>query len=151
MRSDADVGSWFATRREVGSLFIRLAVGTRLIYGTADNVFSRERMAEFEAFLGHHGTPFPAIGAHLSVYVQFVCGILLLVGLWTRTAGALTAVNFIAALIIAHRATGFLETWPALMMLAAGVFFLFNGPGSPSVDEWLTRRPSETVRRGHLS
>lgn len=131
---------WFARRRELGALFIRLAVGARLIYGTADNVFSAERMAEFEAFLALHGTPFPAIGAPVSVYVQFLCGVLFLVGLWTRLAGALTAVNFVAALAIAHRATGFLDTWPALMMLAAGLFFLFNGPGRPSVDDWLARR-----------
>lgn len=124
---------WFAARREYGALFIRLAVGARLVYGTVDNVFSRERMVEFERFLAAHGTPLPVVGAHLSVYVQFVCGILLILGLWTRAAGALLAVNFVAALLIAHRSTGFLETWPALMMLAAGLFFLFNGPGTPSL------------------
>jgi putative oxidoreductase len=126
---------WFSARREWGALFIRLAVGSRLIYGTADNVFSSERMAEFERFLAAHGTPFPAAGAPVSVYVQFVCGILFLLGLWARPAGALIAINFIAALVVAHRATGFLETWPALMMLAAGLFFLFNGAGPLSIDE----------------
>jgi putative oxidoreductase len=130
---------WFAARRELGAVFIRLAVGARLIYGTADNVFSHERMLEFERFLAAHGTPFPAAGARVSVYVQFVCGVLFILGLWTRPAGALIAVNFVAALIIAHRSTGFLETWPALMMLAAGLFFLFHGAGRPSIDAWRGR------------
>jgi putative oxidoreductase len=137
--------TWVSIRRDWGAIFIRLAVGPRLIYGTADNVFSAERMAEFEAFLAAHGTPLPGLGAQVSVYVQFVCGILFVLGLWTRPAGALTTINFIAALIIAHRTTGFLETWPAVMMLAAGLFFLFNGAGALSVDHWLASRASGSV------
>jgi putative oxidoreductase len=132
---------WFAARADYGALFIRLAVGPRLIYGTADNVFSRERMHEFEQFLAAHGTPLPAIAAPVSVYVQFICGILFILGLWTRPAGALTVVNFVAALLIAHRHTGFLETWPALMMLAGGLFFLFHGAGRPSLDAWRSPGP----------
>jgi putative oxidoreductase len=133
--------AWFSTRSEYGALFIRVAVAARLIYGTEDNVFSHERMLEFERFLAAHGTPWPAVAAPVSVYVQFICGFLFLIGLGTRPAGALIAINFVAALAIAHRSTGFLETWPALMMLAAGLFFLFNGPGRPSFDDWIERRP----------
>lgn len=132
--------TWFAAHRDYGALFIRLAIGTRLIYGTIDNVVSRARMLEFEQFIAAHGAPWPALGAPVSVYVQFVCGILFLLGLYTRAAGALTAVNFVFALLIAHRATGFLETWPALMMLAAGLFFLFNGAGALSLDARSSRR-----------
>jgi hypothetical protein len=47
------------------------------------------------------------------------------------------AVNFLAALVIAHRATPFEVTWPALMMLAAALFFLLHGAGRPSMDAWL--------------
>ncbi|MBA3318411.1 MAG: DoxX family protein [Gemmatimonadales bacterium] len=133
---------WFAAHRDFGAFFIRLAVGVRLIYGTADNVFSRERMTEFEQFLSAHGTPLASVGAPLSVYLQFVCGILFILGLGTRPAGALIAVNFVAALLIAHRTTGFLDTWPALMMLAAGLFFLFNGAGRPSIDAWRAGDPA---------
>ncbi len=78
---------WFAAHRDFGGFFIRLAVGVRLIYGTADNVFSRERMTEFEQFLSAHGTPLASVGAPLSVYLQFVCGILFILGLGTRPAG----------------------------------------------------------------
>ena len=138
---------WFAARREYGALFIRLAVGARLVYGTADNVFSRARMIEFEHFLALHGTPFPSVGAHVSVYAQFICGVLFVIGLWTRPAGALMAVNFVSALAIAHRSTGFLETWPALMMLAAGLFFLFNGAGRPSIDHWRERESGRQAQR----
>jgi hypothetical protein len=38
-------------------------------------------MIEFERFLAAHGTPLPAVGARLSVHVQFVCGVLFILGL----------------------------------------------------------------------
>jgi putative oxidoreductase len=121
-----------------GVLALRLAVGARLVQGTADNVFSSARMEEFAHFLAAHGTPWPMFSAFLSAYAQFVCGCLFILGLFTRPAGLMMTINFMAALIIAHRATPFLQTWPALMMLAAGLYFLFCGPGRLSLDA-LTR------------
>jgi putative oxidoreductase len=126
--------NWFEQRAAWGPLFIRLAIGMRLVQGTADNVFSYARMEEFAGFLAAHGTPFPLAGAFLSAYVQFICGILVILGLFTRPAGLLIAINFVFALVIAHRATAFLETWPAAMMLAGGLFFLFNGSGAFAFD-----------------
>jgi putative oxidoreductase len=134
------VFAWTERYRDYGALFIRLAVGARLIEGTQDNVFSRERMQEFVGFLAANGTPFPEVGAVVSVYAQFICGALFILGLWTKPAAALMAVNFVAALVIAHRQTPFAVTWPALMMLAAALFFLLHGPGRPAVDTWLADR-----------
>jgi putative oxidoreductase len=135
-----DAFGWFDRRRDYAALFIRLAIGTRLISGTQDNVFSYARMEEFSHFLAAHGTPWPLAGAFVSVYAQFVCGALFIAGLWTRPAAAVMAINFLAALLIAHRQTPFEVTWPALMMLAAALFFLFHGAGRPSVDAWLAER-----------
>jgi putative oxidoreductase len=134
---------WFAQRREYAALFIRLAVGVRLVEGTEDNVFSYARMEEFAAFLAANGTPFPLAGAFVSAYAQFICGLLFIVGLWTRPAGFVMAVNFVAALAIAHRQTPFEVTWPALMMLAAGLFFLFHGAGRPSIDALIADRRAD--------
>ena len=131
---------WTDRYRDYAALFIRLAIGTRLIEGTQDNVFSRARMQEFVEFLAANGTPFPEIGAVVSVYAQFVCGALFILGLFTKPAAAVMIVNFAAALVIAHRQTPFEVTWPALMMLAAAIFFLLHGAGRPSLDAWLAAR-----------
>jgi putative oxidoreductase len=134
---------WTDRYRDYAALFIRLAIGTRLIAGTQDNVFSSARMEEFVAFLAANGTPYPEVGAVVSVYAQFVCGALFILGLWTKPAAVVMIVNFVAALAIAHRQTPFEVTWPALMMLAAAVFFLLHGPGRPSVDaSFAHRRPT---------
>jgi putative oxidoreductase len=132
--------AWFDRRREYAALFIRLAIGSRLISGTQDNVFSYARMLEFEQFLAGNGTPFPLLSAFVSVYAQFICGALFILGLWTRPAAVVMVVNFLAALAIAHRHTPFEATWPALMMLAAALFFLFHGAGRPSIDAVLADR-----------
>ena len=52
--------------REYGPLFIRLIVGYRLVWGTADNVFSYARMLEFSEFLAGHGVPWPLFAAFIS-------------------------------------------------------------------------------------
>lgn len=142
---------WFAARAEWGPLFIRLAIGVRLVEGTQDNVFSYARMEEFVHFLAAHGTPMPLFGAFLSVYAQFICGVVVILGLFTRPAGAVIAVNFVFAILIAHRETAFVVTWPAIMMLAAGLFFLFHGPGAFSADAWLGRRRGYPSQPGSKS
>ena len=118
-----------------GALFLRLVVGSFLVYGTQDNVFSYARMVEFEHFLAARGVPVPLAAAFVSAYAQFVCGILFVLGAATRAAAAVMVINFIAAILIAHLRDSFQGMLAALMMLASALFFLLHGAGKPSVDE----------------
>ena len=120
---------------DYGALFLRLVVGSFLVYGTQDNVFSYARMVEFEHFLAARGVPVPPVAAFVSAYAQFVCGILFILGAATRAAGALMVINFIAAILIAHLGDSFQGMLAALMMLASAFFFMLHGAGKPSVDE----------------
>lgn len=129
--------TFFERHREVGAFFLRLLIGAELIRGTQDNVFGYARMVEFAEFLKAHGVPFPLAGAFVSAYAQFLCGILFLLGLAVRPAAALMAVNFLAALLIAHLDTPYQATYPALVMLATALFLLFHGAGKPSLDDRL--------------
>ena len=126
--------------REYGPLFIRLIVGYRLIWGTADNVFSYARMLEFSEFLSTHGVPFPLFAAFLSAYAQFICGLLFVLGAYTRPAAAVMVVNFIVALLLVHIGQPFLENYDALVMLFGSAFLLLHGPGLLSVDASLGKR-----------
>jgi putative oxidoreductase len=129
--------------KEYGVVFIRLAVGFHLVYGTQDNVFSYARMEEFAAFLSARGVPFPLFSAFLSAYAQFVCGLLFIVGLATRYAAVVMIINFVAALVIAHVGDTYPNMFPALMMLAAACFFLLHGAGKLSLDGVLERRADD--------
>ena len=132
--------NYFKRHQGYGTIFLRLLVGSFIIWGVQDNVFSYERMEEFAAFLAARNVPLPLFSAFLSVYVQLICGISILLGAWIRLAAIFLIINFIAAIIIAHLDDSFRGMLPALMMLASGFFFLFNGAGKLSVDEMLESR-----------
>lgn len=131
---------YFKRCQGYGTVFLRLLIGSFLIWGVQDNVLSFERMEEFATFLAARKVPYPLFSAFLSAYVQLICGISILLGAWVRLTAIPLIINFIAAIIIAHLGDSFRDMFPALMMLASGFFFLFNGAGNLSVDEMLESR-----------
>jgi putative oxidoreductase len=132
--------SYFEVRKEYGTIFLRLVIGWRLIEGTQDNVFSWARMIEFRNFLDERNVPASLVAAHISVYAQFICGVLFILGAFTRPAAITMIINFMAALIIAHIGTTFQQSFEALVILASAAFFLFYGAGKISVDNFLNSR-----------
>ena len=119
---------------ETGTVLLRLFFAFVLIYGTQDNVFSRERMLEFRDFVAANGFPYPLFSAYLSAYAQFICGILIGIGLLTRLASIVMIINFIAALLMVHVQLPFAANISPLAMLFCAVFFLLHGPGPFAVD-----------------
>jgi putative oxidoreductase len=125
---------WLDRRREYGIFWIRLTIGFRLIYGAVDNVLSWARMLEFRDFLEKLGTPFPLVSANLSVYAQLICGVLFILGLFFRPAAFVMIINFLCALLIAHRTGGYLPAAEAITILFCSIGFLIHGPGKPALD-----------------
>lgn len=119
---------------------LRAVSGAFLMHETWDNVTSAARMKEFADFLGQFGFPLPELMAPLSVAVQFVCGALLIAGLFTRGAGLLIAVNFIVAVVMVHWSEPFRGWWPALVLVFLGFHFAAAGAGRYGLDTMLTRR-----------
>jgi putative oxidoreductase len=131
---NARVNSFFQSKREYGALFIRLMAGFHLIYGVQDNVSSWPRMIEFQRFLEANSFPFPLFCAVLSVYTQLICGLLFIIGLFTRTAALAMVVNFIVAILMIHVGDPYPAAFPAIAMLSCSLFLLFNGAGKWSLD-----------------
>lgn len=129
-------------RHEIAALILRIFTAFVLVYGTADNVFSAARMEEFRAFLQANGFPSPRVCAYLSAYAQFICGLLLGVGLFTRYAAALMVFNFIVAVAMVHRNLPFGSNIAPLAMLVQSTFFVIAGAGRFSVDEGTRRQRS---------
>jgi putative oxidoreductase len=121
-------------------LAVRAFLGTFLIFMSQDNVLSAARMDEFERFLAVHAFPAPELAAPLSVYAQFVCGILVLVGAFTRWAALAMIVNFVVALVGVHRNLPFRTFLEPCAMLASSIALFIGGAGRLSVDAWLRRR-----------
>jgi putative oxidoreductase len=117
------------------SLFgLRALTGAFLVHETWDNVSSSARMAEFVKFLDQFGFPAPALMAPLSVAVQFGCGILLILGLFTRLSGLLIAANFVVAVLMVHFNEPFRGWWPALVLVFLGLHFAAAGAGKFGLD-----------------
>ena len=124
---------------DAGLLLLRLVTGAFLIWQSHDNVFSAARMAEFETFLARFGFAAPSLMAPLCVYAQFLCGILLVLGLLTRWAGLITAFVFVVACVMVHWHQDFPGWWPALILVFLGLLFATVGPGRYAVDHRLER------------
>ena len=103
----AKLNRYFENKKEYGAFFLRVIIGWRLVDGTQDNVFSWARMLEFRDFLEQFHVPYPLLSAQVSVYAQFICGILYVIGLWIRPAAMIMIINFIVALFIVHIGTTF--------------------------------------------
>lgn len=126
--------------RDLAPLLLRLFVAFVLIYGTQDNVFHSERMLEFRDFLAGNGFPYPLASAYLSAWAQFLAGILLLAGLFTRIAAAIVVINFVVALLMVHLRLPFNANIAPLAMLVGGLFFVLYGAPRYSLDALLSSR-----------
>lgn len=125
---------------DLGAMLLRWATGAFLIYQSRDNVISSERMLEFEKFLTQFDFVAPHLMAPLSVYAQFFCGFLFILGLLTRWAALITAVNFIVAVWMVHWAQDFPGWWPALILVFLGILFATAGAGRYSLDHIIAGR-----------
>lgn len=133
------IAAWLDRHRDVAPLLLRLFVAFVLVYGTQDNVFHHERMLEFRDFLGKSGFPQPMASAYLSAYGQFIAGLLLFAGFYTRLAAMVVVINFIVALLMVHVGAPFNANISALAMLVGGIFFVIYGAPRYSLDGRCTR------------
>jgi len=106
--------------------------------------------AHWALFMAHFPNPV-GIGAHASFLIaflaDFVCGILLIVGLGTRWAALFCLCNIFVAWAFVHH-FAFLGRGPwsdhgelIVLYLGALLTLLIAGPGTVSIDRMLARKP----------
>lgn len=127
--------NWLDSNRSIGILLLRLFVGLRLIYGVIDNILSWDRMLEFEGFLNKVGFAIPLVCAVVSVYAQFIAGLLFILGWKIRYAALLMICNFSVAWVMVDRFGSVEQMTPALSMLFCSVLFLFVGAGKAALEK----------------
>lgn len=115
-------------------LTARVLTGAFLMWGTWDNISDPARMSEFVDFMRAFNFPAPEAMAPLSVWFQFGCGALLILGLFTRWAGLLMAFNFIVGFLMVHLADDFRAQFPALILIAVNLHFAAMGGGRFAID-----------------
>jgi putative oxidoreductase len=95
-------------------------------------------------FFGTLGIPLPAITSIVVTLVEFFGGLALLLGLFTRWAAILIAIDMFGAIFFVHLKNGFFNQrmgfeYP-LILLAATIALALGGGGAASVDGLLAKR-----------
>jgi putative oxidoreductase len=124
-----------------GALVMRLVLGAAMIYHGYDkvipaggfhggNTFSAlERHSHYVASLG-----LPYWLGIVSALTEFIGGILLVLGLLTRLAAFLVAINMLVALVMVNRHHGYSGSEYSLALFALAVMLFFYGAGMAALD-----------------
>ena len=87
---------------------------------------------------GQIGIPLPTVSATVVILVEFLGGIALILGLATRPAALLLAIDMAGAIFFVHFKNGFYVNHGgyefALSLLAACLALTFSGGGSLAID-----------------
>jgi putative oxidoreductase len=126
-----------AAGTDLAFLALRAATGAFLIWGVWDNISSAEHMATFVGFLRQHGFPAPELLAPFDVWLQFVIGVLFILGLATRWAGLACALNFIIAIVMVDHLQGWRGSFGSQCLVVIGLVLATHGPGRFSLDRRL--------------
>jgi putative oxidoreductase len=102
-------------------------------------------LPRFAEMLTQLGVPMPPVAAVVVALVECVGGVLLILGLFTRPAAALVAIDMVVAILVVHWRRGFFNPggfeYP-LTLLAANLALVFLGAGAWSMDGWIHSGPT---------
>lgn len=118
-------------------LLIRLCLGIAFIWHGTPGIFSGDFMEGITSYMHMNGIPMPKLMAYLSQGTELLCGVLLLLGFWTRPAAFLLAINMaVAAIVVSTGEAGDLVNGELnLLYLIMAVALFLNGPTSLSLDK----------------
>jgi putative oxidoreductase len=126
-----------------GAFFLRLVLGASMIYHGYDKVIPAGgfRAHPFSA-LQHHSHYVVSLGmpywlGYVSALTEFVGGILILLGLLTRFAAFMIAVNMLFAVMLVNRHHGYMGSEYSLALFVIAIMLIFCGAGVLALDRRL--------------
>jgi len=135
------LAQWLSRYSEWSALFLRIAVGVIFIAHGQQKLFGG--LARFERDLESLGVPLPGVFAIIVALVEFLGGIALLLGLFTRWAALLLAINMLVAILRVHLPHGLIGKdgfeFP-LALLAAVLSLALTGPQKFSIERSVLKR-----------
>jgi putative oxidoreductase len=129
--------------RSCGLTILRLVVGAIFLAHGSQKLFTYG-LHGVSGMFGQLGIPIPAVSSVVVTLVEFLGGIALILGLMTRWAAALLAIDMAGAILLVHFKNGFFASkggyeYP-LTLLAASLALLLAGPGSVALDNLIGRK-----------
>lgn len=143
------------TSTDIGLMFIRLVVGAVFLYHGSQKLFGMfdgPGLDGFAQYLGQLRIPMANIAALVSGAVEFVGGLLVLLGLFVRIATIPMVINMLVAVLVVHRGAfavskGGMEYALTMALVLLGLFF--TGPGAVSVSGMLRGRSASAASDVH--
>ena len=129
-----------------GIAVLRVMVGSVLLAHGSQKLLVYGLNGTAGAF-AHMGLPAPMLSAVLSIGAEFLGGLALVLGLFTRWAAAALVINMAVAAFAVHLRNGFfLPTGAeyALTLLAANLALVLTGSGALALDRLLVKGTPQT-------
>jgi len=123
------------TNIDIGLLILRLWFGLEMVIAHGWPKLRNFLAGETDQFLNFLG-----LGTHLSyglaVFGEFVCGLLIAVGLFTRLSTIPYMITMLVAAFLVHWDDGWSKMSFPLMYFIPALVLLITGPGKYSLDQW---------------
>jgi putative oxidoreductase len=126
------MSKWLNKFQPCGALIMRLVLGISIA------MYGYQKVVPHGALTRHvHmvvGMGLPSVLGYVSAYTELIGGILLILGLFTRLAAALIAINMLVAFftVSIHHGLGSFDY--TLAFAAIAIMLLFYGPGALAID-----------------
>ena len=128
--------------RDKGIALLRIVVGGIFVAHGAQKLFAFG-IPGLAGFMGQIGVPFPLVSAVAVTAAEFLGGLALVAGLFTRWAALPIAFSMLVAAVTVHLKAGFFlpnGVEYVLTLFAATVGLSLTGSGAFSIDRVLARR-----------
>jgi putative oxidoreductase len=126
------MSNWLNSLQPWGALILRLALGLSMTVHGYEKLVPQRELHHFAHYVATLGLPYWL--GYVSVFAEFVGGILLIVGLFTRLAAALVAINMLVALFTVGIHQGFGIYNYIIALAAIAIALVFYGGGALALD-----------------
>jgi putative oxidoreductase len=126
------MSNWLNSLQPWGALILRLALGLSMTVHGYEKLVPQRELHHFAHYVVTLGLPYWL--GYVSVFAEFVGGILLIVGLFTRLAAALVAINMLVALFTVGIHQGFGIYNYIIALAAIAIALVFYGGGALALD-----------------
>lgn len=115
-------------------LILRLGLGVALLIHGYPKLF--KTFGQFSGYVASLKWPAPKLVALLAGVIEFLGGLLILIGLLVKPASLIVAIYFILVILSAHRGQKFVSGWelPFWYLVGALTLWAMNDPGILALD-----------------
>jgi putative oxidoreductase len=126
------MSKWLNSLQPMGALILRLALALSMIVHGYQKVVPHGALNHFAHYVVTLGLPYWL--GYVSAYTEFVGGMLLVIGLLTRFAAAMIAINMLVALFTVGIHQGFGSYNYIIALAAIAIMLVVYGAGAMALD-----------------